>query len=376
MKIENQSPVTAQAEQATVHATGMESDNNGMKLQGSATPDSNGGAKMQSVPDVEEVTSATAASGTDLSNPYLKKWDGTPLQPGILYHRNQMIGLPECYIKENRSTANRADNWQKICREYGMGQPAKYVKASVAKAAGFTLVQTDSDGKDYPIPDEQVDRYYTKEDGNGRCAAHNKDLDMAMKDPSYKPFDFIFLYDDMTDPDLFYKQFISINFDTKKTTNAELTSYAAAVYKNPYTEYYNALIKEGFVAKAAAYFTFGKEPNREDMKKINSGKSVTINEKLIKGMRNALEVYKSAFSGNASAKLLHGVPLAKWTYTKIKEANDEQAIEALINKLSDRFENIKPKQMAELQDARGVVNDRTRTTEIVLRELFEKILKS
>lgn len=93
-------------------------------------------------------------------------------------------------------------------------------------------------------------------------------------------------------------------------------------------------------------------------------------------MRNALKVYKSAFSGNASAKLLHGVPLAKWTYTKIKEANDEQAIEALINKLSDRFENIKPKQMAELQDARGVVNDRTRTTEIVLREMFEKIIKS
>lgn len=38
-----ESPATAQAEQATVYATGMESDNNGMKPQGSVTPDSNGG---------------------------------------------------------------------------------------------------------------------------------------------------------------------------------------------------------------------------------------------------------------------------------------------------------------------------------------------
>lgn len=39
-----ESPVTAQAEQTTVHATGMESINNGVKPQGSATPDSNSSA--------------------------------------------------------------------------------------------------------------------------------------------------------------------------------------------------------------------------------------------------------------------------------------------------------------------------------------------
>lgn len=44
MKENNQSPVTAQAEQATVYATGMESVNYGVKPQGSATPDSNSNA--------------------------------------------------------------------------------------------------------------------------------------------------------------------------------------------------------------------------------------------------------------------------------------------------------------------------------------------
>ena len=125
-----------QTEQATIQAM-VESINNGMIPQGSATPDSNCSAEVQGVP-VGEKTSGTATSGTVPSNPYLKKWDGIPLQPGILYHRNQMIGLPECCIMENRLAVNRAEGWLKICRETGMAQPAKYVKASVVKAAGFT----------------------------------------------------------------------------------------------------------------------------------------------------------------------------------------------------------------------------------------------
>ena len=245
-----------QTEQATVQAM-VESINNGMTPQGSATPDSNCSAEVQGVP-VGEKTSGTATSGTVPSNPYLKKWDGIPLQPGILYHRNQMIGLPECCIMENRLAVNRAEGWLKICRETGMAQPAKYVKASVVKAAGFTPAIIDSDGTPHPVPDEQVPYCYAKMDGHGRCAAHDIDLAKAKEDPDHKPFDFTFLFDDIMDPDLFLKQFISINFDTKKTTNAELTGYAAAVHKDPYTEYYHKLLKDGYVAKAAAYYTFWK----------------------------------------------------------------------------------------------------------------------
>lgn len=369
MKGNNQSPVTAQAEQATVYATGMENINYGVKPQGSAMPDSNCSAKVQGVP-MEEKTSGTSTSGTALQNPYLKKWDRTPLQPNILYHRNQMIGLPECCIMENRPAVNRAEGWLKICRETGMAQPAKYVRASVVKAAGLTPAIIDSDGTPHPVPDEQIPYYYAKMDGHGRCAAHDIDLTMALEDPAHKPFDFTFLFDDIEDSVLCFKQFISINFDTKKTTNAELTGYAATVYKNPYTGYYHKLLKDGYVAKAAAYYTFGKEPTREDMKKINEGKSVNVNEEQVNAIRKALEVYKNVFVGNASAKLLHGVPLAKWTYNKVKSYEDK---EAFVTRLDQKFNSLDAKQIAEMQDARGVKNDKTQTTEIILREFFDKI---
>ena len=45
MKIENQSPATAQAEQATAYAAGIERVNIGMKPRGLVTPYSNGGTK-------------------------------------------------------------------------------------------------------------------------------------------------------------------------------------------------------------------------------------------------------------------------------------------------------------------------------------------
>ena len=45
MYFKSESPVTAQAEQATAYAAGIERVNIGMKPQGSATPDSNGGTK-------------------------------------------------------------------------------------------------------------------------------------------------------------------------------------------------------------------------------------------------------------------------------------------------------------------------------------------
>lgn len=49
-----------------------------------------------------------------------------------------MIGLPECSIMENRDFWGRAEEWQKKCREVGMAQPAKYVRARIVKQAGYT----------------------------------------------------------------------------------------------------------------------------------------------------------------------------------------------------------------------------------------------
>ena len=49
-----------------------------------------------------------------------------------------MLGLPECTILENRDVQSRAKDWQKICRENGMTNPALYANAEIAKEVGLT----------------------------------------------------------------------------------------------------------------------------------------------------------------------------------------------------------------------------------------------
>lgn len=101
-------------------------------------------------------------------------------------------------------------------------------------------------------------------DGHGRCAAHDIDLAKAKEDPDHKPFDFTFLFDDIMDPDSFFlKQFISINFDKE---NNECRTYRSVQLLFIRIHIRNITInslKDGYVAKAAAYYTFGKEPTRE-----------------------------------------------------------------------------------------------------------------
>ena len=138
------SPLTGLSEEAAVYVTAkQESGNNGEKPQGSATPDSNSSAQDNKagipVPLASGTNSGTAKGGTELSNPNLNQWDGQLLQPGIVYYRNQLIGLPVLYIKENRKDSDRATGWQEISKEVGIIQPVMLGLARVAQAAGFTL---------------------------------------------------------------------------------------------------------------------------------------------------------------------------------------------------------------------------------------------
>ena len=86
----NQNPVTEVSEQGAVQAT-VESLNNGMIPQGSATSDSN--SSINAVVPNGTASSGTLLSGTVLQNSYLKMWDGEPLSEGKLYHRNEMIQI-------------------------------------------------------------------------------------------------------------------------------------------------------------------------------------------------------------------------------------------------------------------------------------------
>lgn len=156
----NQNPVTEVSEQGAVQAT-VESLNNCMIPQGSATPDSN--SSINAVVPNGTASSGTLLSGTVLQNSYLKMWDGEPLSEGKLYHRNEMIGLPECSIMENRDFWGRAEEWQKKCREVGMAQPAKYVRARIVKQAGYTPALFNKEkGEWEKVSGDLLDRYYCR----------------------------------------------------------------------------------------------------------------------------------------------------------------------------------------------------------------------
>lgn len=133
------------------------------------------------------------------------------------------------------------------------------------------------------------------------------------------------------------------------------------------------MIGEGFVAKAASYYTYGRELTREDILKISNGQPIHVEQTLVQSMQKSLEVYRTVFSGNASNKVLKGVPLARWTCRLLKGADD---ITTMCSKIENRFSHMTPQCLTRLQDAKGIKGDRTQTVEIILMGIFNEILKN
>ena len=187
----NQNPVTENTEQVITYAVEGQAILGSMEPQASITSDSNCDAQSNytdSVP-LDKCLCGTYVTGTRTAtrtaNPNLKEWDGKPLKEGVVYHRNEMLGLPECTILENRDVQSRAKDWQKICRENGMTNPALYANAEIAKEAGFTPAIFLNDTKElWLIPEHLVGHFYIRLDGNGRAAGHDLELKEATKNPS------------------------------------------------------------------------------------------------------------------------------------------------------------------------------------------------
>lgn len=375
----NQKTVTANAEQVTTYAVEEEQVNQStMKTQVSITPGSNCDAQAKARVPLDQCLCGTYLSGTRAGtipvNPHLKEWDGKPLQEDVVYHRSEMLGLPECTILENRDTQSRAKGWQKVCRENGMTNPALYTNAKIAKDAGLTpAIYLRNKKKWWIVPDHLLGQFYIRLDGNGRSAGHDLELEEATKDPSYIPFDFHFVYKKYADADSLFKQYISANLDVKKTTKSELLSYSLCRNKGSNITDYYTMMEEGFVAKSSSYYNFGRELTKEDVKKASEGQDITVEQELVDCMDLLLKTYRKVFSGNASVKILKGVPLARWSCETLKKADD---MKAMADKISDKFSKMLPEQLTRLQDAKGVKGDRTKTTEIILIGIFNEILNS
>lgn len=169
------------------------------------------------------------------------------------------------------------------------------------------------------IPEHLVGHYYIRLDGNGRAAGHDLELKEATKNPSYDPFDYEFVFKKYDDPNLLYKQYISANLDVKKTTKSELLSYSLCRNKESNITNYYTMMGEGFVAKSSSYYNFGRELTKEDVKKASKGQDITVEQELVDCMDTLLKTYSKVFSGNASVKILKGVPLARWSCETLKK---------------------------------------------------------
>lgn len=373
-------PVTALAEQVSTHEVVNNGIGSPLETLESVTPGSNCNAQSNStdIVPLDKCLCGTYVTGTRAgtipANPNLKEWDGKPLQENIVYHRNKMLSLPECTILENRDAQNRAKSCQKTCRENGMTTPGKYSNAITAKQAGLTpAIYLRNKKKWWIVPDHLLGKFYIRLDGNGRAAGHDLDLEEATKNPSYTPFDYEFVFKKYDDPNLLYKQYIAANLDVKKTTKSELLSYSLCRNKGSNLNNYYTMMGEGFVAKSSSYYNFGRELTKEDVKKASKGQDITVEQKLVDSMNLLLGTYRKIFSGNASVKILKGVPLARWSCETLKKADD---MKAMVDKISDKFSKMLPEQLTKLQDAKGVKGDRTKTTEIILIGIFNEILNS
>lgn len=360
---EEQSPVAVGTEQAAGYAPVSEKEEVANKAD-----------ENMNVPPIDKCLYGTHLSGTSITNSNLKEWDGKTLHEDLVYHRNKMLGLPECTIMENRDALSRAKAWQKICRESGMTNSALYVSAKTVKAAGLTPAIYQRDTKSWWIvPDDLLDQYYLRWDANGRAAGHDLDLDKAMSDPDYAPFDFTFVYKEFKDPEQFFKQYISTNLDVKKTTRSELLRYASCRNAGSILNSYYAMQTDGFVAKAASLYTFGRELTKDDIKNASAGKDINVDNDLVDSMGELLDTYINVFSGDASQKVLKGVAIARWTRDTLKNAKD---MKTMADKIKNKFAKMLPEQLSKLQDAKGVKGDRTKTKEIILIGIFNEILNS
>lgn len=391
MSTNNQSPVTASAEQATTYAVAKENEINN-NLKANQEMDAETTNQISVNPPVSECQSlqdgcpvplkqrlcgtylAGTRAGTTTANPHLTAWNGEPLKEDVVYHRNAMLGLPECSIMENRDAQKRAKGWKKTCRENGMTNSALYVSAKTVKEAGLTPAIYQRDTKSWWIvPEDLLHLFYTRWDGNGRGAGHDLDLDQAMNDPSHSPFDFSFVYKVFESPEQFFKQYISTNLEVKKTMRSEMLRYTSCRNAGGIFNSYYALQNDGFVAKAASLYIFGRELTKDDIKKASNGEAISVDQGLVDSMGNLLHNFKEVFKSKHSQKVLKGVPLARWTCHKLKNATD---MKAMAEKINDSFSKMPSPLLGRLQDAKGVRGDRARTTEIILTEIFDEVLNN
>lgn len=182
MYLKSESPATAQAEQATAYASGIERVNIGMKPQGSATPDSNSSAKEK------EQSAQLLASSVQIDGEALKAKIIIQLSNGekvgvFDFHR---AGGKFAYLDKNRSIdMKHVEFLFGSFKRVGMLNSIKVVPARMLIEKGHIL--RDRAGNILTLATPNIDMYYCILDGQHKVDALA--LWLASEETRHKPLD-------------------------------------------------------------------------------------------------------------------------------------------------------------------------------------------
>ena len=288
------------------------------------------------------------------------------LVPDQIYHAHDTT-VPVLIIKENRRTIQRAYKMLMACPSCGMTTPAILVKASLVSAWGLHPVDPVTM---QPATPEQIEHYYCVMEGHGRHYAWL--LGFAMNNA--EPFDFKYIYSDYSSPEEFGEAYISTNSDMTRTTNKDKLGIAEGRSNNPMVKLCSQRIHEDCnIAKAAYFWTYGKELSPSELAKIIEGEADApkFDQKLADARTKVYEAFKTRFSNPGAEKVYRGVAVAQWTAEKIK---DPVTAEVLASSICEKVAAIDEGLYTTLITAKGNPKTRQGKNDVMMCEL-DKMMK-
>lgn len=249
-------------------------------------------------------------------------YDGNGLEEDVVYHLNRMAGFPLLILKENRRTIRRADKMLEGCKKDGMTTPAIVVDAALFEGSGMTLIDPISLK---PATEDQIVKSYALIEGHGRL--HGWILGFALD--GQLPFDYNLIYKKYNSTEEVMSAYTSTNLFMTRTTNADRLNIASVRCNDPCVKACTRRIKdEGCIAKAAQYWTYGKEMKPDEVRRYieKSPDAPKIDPVLVEARGKVYEAFKERFSHEGAVKIYRGVPAAQWTADKLKDPNSAMEV--------------------------------------------------